>query len=274
MKMKCSVIQDLMPSYVDEICSQDSRELVQEHVAECEQCKAKLEQMKNTHIVAGSASKKQVDYLKKIRTNILRKEWLGKFMMVILVFIEVGGVFSGRGSLINFQVETGILFSLALMCGAGLAGNYGFSEKRKSAAVEICISAIGLLLLVLLSEYSTRDLLQGIVPFHLTEMYHVGPFLVSCYRVIIFAEALILFLNTFKKQNNAYATILNIVSLSLASNMTEGLYHMEAPESFQWYVDMSNVSQLVLAVLGIIVCFLFRNRRKEIETKNNGQTLV
>ena len=262
MKMKCSVIQDLMPSYVDEICSQDSRELVQEHVAECEQCKAKLEQMKNTQIVGGDASKKQVDYLKKIRTTILRKEWLGKFMLVILVFIEVGGIFSGRGSLINFQVETGILFSLLLMCGAGLAGNYGFSEKRKSAVAEIGVSAIGLLLLVLLSEYSTYCIIADKVPFYFTTMFQVGPFLENCYRVIIVAEALILFWNTFQKHNNAYATILNIVSLSLASNLTDVLYHMEAPESFQWYVDMSNIFQLVLAALGIVACFLFRNRRK------------
>ena len=262
MKMKCSVIQDLMPSYVDEICSQDSRELVREHVAECEQCKVKLEQMKSSQIVAGNAPQKQVDYLKKIRTNILRKEWLGKFMLVILVFIEVAGVFSTRGSLINYSVGTGILFSALLMCGAGLAGNYGFSEKRKSAAAEICISAIGLLLLVILSEYSMHSVLQGIVPFHLTEMHHVGPFLVNCYRVIILAEALILFWNTFKKQNNAYATILNIVSLSLASNVNEILYHMEIPDSFQNYVDMSNAFQLVLAVLGIVTCFLFRNWRK------------
>lgn len=262
MKMKCSVIQDLMPSYVDEICSQDSRELVQEHVAECEQCKAKLEKLENTQIVAGDASKKQVDYLKKIRNTILRKEWLGKFVLVILVFIEVCGVFSGSGSIINFTVRTGLLFSVLLMGGAGLAGNYGFSEKRKSAAVEISISAIGLLLLVILSEYSTYSIVRGIVPFHLTEMQHVGPFLVTCYRVIVLAEVLILFWNTFRKQNNAYATILNIVSLSLASNVTEILYYMDTPESFQKYVNMSNVFQLVLAVLGIVVCFLFRNRRK------------
>ena len=262
MKMKCSVIQDLMPSYVDEICSQDSRELVQEHVAECEQCKAKLEQMKNTQIVGGDASKKQVDYLKKIRTTILRKEWLGKFMLVILAFIEVGGVFSGRGSLVNFQVETGILFSLLLMCGAGLAGNYGFSEKRKSAIVEISISAVGLLMLVILSEYSTYDIVRDIIPFHMSEMYHVGPFLETCYRIIILAEMLILLWNTFKKQNNAYATILNIVSLSLASNLTEILYHMDTRETFQKYVDMSNIFQLTLAALGIVACFLFRSRRK------------
>ena len=263
MKMKCSVIQDLMPSYVDEICSQDSRDIVEEHVAECEQCKARLENIKNTQIVAGDASKKQVDYLKKIRTTILRKEWLGKLLLVILVLIEVGGVFSSRGSIINFTVGTGILFSVLLMCGAGLAGNYGFSEKRKSAVVEISISAIGLLLLVILSEYSAHKALQGIVPFHLTKMYHVGPFLVNCYRVIIMAEVLILFWNTFKKQNNAYATILNIISLSLASNVNDILRHMDTPDAFQNYVNMSNAFQLVLAVLGIAACFMFRNGRKK-----------
>ena len=112
MKMKCSVIQDLMPSYVDEICSQDSRDMVQEHVAECEQCKAKLEKIKNTQIVAGDASKKQVDYLKKIHNTIRLKEWFGKFLLVILVLIEVGGVYGNRGSIVNFTIETGILFSV------------------------------------------------------------------------------------------------------------------------------------------------------------------
>ena len=261
MKMKCSVIQDLMPSYVDEICSQDSRELVQEHVAECEQCKARLEKLKNTQIVAGDASKKQVDYLKKIRNTIHRKEWLGKFVLVCLVLFEVSGIL-GSGSLINFTVGTGILFSVLLMCAAGLAGNYSFSEKRKSAVVEISISAIGLLLLVILSEYTTRSILQGTIPFHLTEMFDVGPFLVNCYRVIILVEVLILFWNTFKKQSNAYATILNIVSLSLASNVNDVLYHMDTPNSFQNYVNMSNIFQLVLAVLGIAACLLFRSRKK------------
>ena len=262
MKMKCSVIQDLMPSYVDEICSQDSRDMVEEHMAECEQCKARLEKIKNIQIVAGDASKKQVDYLKKIHNSILRKEWLGKFLLVILVFIEVGGVFTNRGGMINYTIATGVLFSVVLMCGAGLAGNYGFSERRKSAVVETSISAIGLLLLVVLSEYSKHSLLQGIVPFPLTDMYQVGPFLVNCYRVILLAEVLILFWNTFKKQNNAYATILNIVSLSLASNVNYILYNMEKPDFFRSYVDMSNAFQLALAVLGIGACFLFRNRRK------------
>ena len=261
MKMKCSVIQDLMPSYVDEICSWDSRELVQEHVAECEQCKAKLEQMKNTQIIAGGASLKQIDYLKKIHTTILRKEWLGKFMLVILVLIEVSSVFANT-RIINFSVGAEILFSMLLMFAAGLAGNYGFSEKRMSAAAGVGVSAMGLLSLVILGGYFEHNISQGTVPFPLTEMNQIGPFLANCYRVIILAEVLILFWNTFDKQKNAYTTILNIVSISLATNMNDILYDIEGPDAFQNYAYMSIAFQFMLAVLGIVACFLFRNQRK------------
>ena len=82
--MKCSVIQDLLPSYVDNICSEDSKELVREHVAGCSSCKAKLEQMKNTELVAENVAEKQIDYLKKLRTKFTLKEWLGSLVLVIL----------------------------------------------------------------------------------------------------------------------------------------------------------------------------------------------
>lgn len=46
MKITCDVIQDLMPSYVDGILSEDSRELVEEHTENCEGCRKMLEIMK------------------------------------------------------------------------------------------------------------------------------------------------------------------------------------------------------------------------------------
>lgn len=46
MKITCDVIQDLLPSYVDGILSEDSRELVEEHMETCEGCRKMLEIMK------------------------------------------------------------------------------------------------------------------------------------------------------------------------------------------------------------------------------------
>lgn len=45
-KMECHVIEDLLPSYADDICSPETRQEVEDHLQECEMCRARLEQMK------------------------------------------------------------------------------------------------------------------------------------------------------------------------------------------------------------------------------------
>lgn len=46
MKITCDVIQDLMPSYIDGILSEDSKALVEEHMGTCQECRKMLEIMK------------------------------------------------------------------------------------------------------------------------------------------------------------------------------------------------------------------------------------
>ena len=40
MKITCDVIQDLMPSYIDGILSEDSKALVEEHMGTCQDRKS------------------------------------------------------------------------------------------------------------------------------------------------------------------------------------------------------------------------------------------
>ena len=47
MTPRSNVIQDLLPLYADRICSGESRELVEEHIAECESCSVLLGQMRD-----------------------------------------------------------------------------------------------------------------------------------------------------------------------------------------------------------------------------------
>lgn len=47
MKITCDIINDLMPSYIDNICSEDSRKALEEHVRTCDKCNQKLQYMKN-----------------------------------------------------------------------------------------------------------------------------------------------------------------------------------------------------------------------------------
>lgn len=43
--VSCQIIEDLLPLYVDEACSEDSRHLIEEHLKECESCQKKLDEM-------------------------------------------------------------------------------------------------------------------------------------------------------------------------------------------------------------------------------------
>ena len=52
MKMECEVIRDLLPLYADDACSEQSRFLVDEHLAECADCRGMLLRLRETAISA------------------------------------------------------------------------------------------------------------------------------------------------------------------------------------------------------------------------------
>ena len=53
MKYECEMIRDLLPLYADDVCSDASRRIVDEHLAECPECSAVLGQLKAHEIETG-----------------------------------------------------------------------------------------------------------------------------------------------------------------------------------------------------------------------------
>ena len=45
MKISCEIINDLLPLYHDGVCSNNSKMMVEEHLAYCDSCKAELQAM-------------------------------------------------------------------------------------------------------------------------------------------------------------------------------------------------------------------------------------
>ena len=48
--MRCEIIKDLLPLYCDDALSDVSKEEVEKHIADCEDCKKTYEEMKGTDI--------------------------------------------------------------------------------------------------------------------------------------------------------------------------------------------------------------------------------
>lgn len=50
-EVKCTIIQDILPLYVDEVISPDTKEMVEEHLQHCLSCQQELESMKRDLIL-------------------------------------------------------------------------------------------------------------------------------------------------------------------------------------------------------------------------------
>lgn len=94
MKLDCNVICDLLPLYVDQICSNESRDLVDEHLTGCRDCSALLQQMLSTEIEADLISetenviRRQAKLFKR-KSAVIGAVIAGIFMIPILVCLIV-----------------------------------------------------------------------------------------------------------------------------------------------------------------------------------------
>lgn len=79
----CNIIKDLLPSYIEDICSEDTREFVNHHLKECADCSALARMMQKTELVSEQMDRKAVDYIKKVKQHIWKFTGFGILLGVI-----------------------------------------------------------------------------------------------------------------------------------------------------------------------------------------------
>ena len=83
--LACELVEDLMPSYIDGLTSEVTNGALREHLAHCDRCKAKLENMKEPYSQDKiEAEKKEIDFLKKTRKRNI-KAVIFSIISVVLV---------------------------------------------------------------------------------------------------------------------------------------------------------------------------------------------
>ncbi len=91
--LTCEVVEDLMPSYIDNLTSEVTNKAVREHLAQCDKCKAKLENMKEPYSEDKiEREKKEIDFLKKNRKKNIRTKLLSLLAVVLVVAITVSSL--------------------------------------------------------------------------------------------------------------------------------------------------------------------------------------
>ena len=112
-KMPCNVIRDLFPSYIDKLTSEESNQIVEEHVGECQDCAKILKDMQDGSKKAGTPTEKdlkEINFLKKNKKRNFRIGLycvMGAFLCAFCVlFIRSLGVGMQRLGDENWNVES------------------------------------------------------------------------------------------------------------------------------------------------------------------------
>lgn len=89
MRMNCKVIEDLLPLYLDEVCSEESKQLVEDHLAECEVCRKLVEA--TTKLEYEKKEEKAVDTAVVKRSfKTVRRRWSVRLAVTFLLISILG----------------------------------------------------------------------------------------------------------------------------------------------------------------------------------------
>ena len=107
MKKNCEVVKDLLPLYLDKVCSKESSTLVEEHLQTCKECQNYLEGLKY-NVKTNSKKEKKVfkNFNKKIYLKILRNSVV--ITLIIILFIGVLGCVLGKSKVMEYNDKMSI----------------------------------------------------------------------------------------------------------------------------------------------------------------------
>ena len=121
---KCQITEDLLPLYIDEVCTDGSREFVDTHVSECPQCAALLKQMQtDTHAEKEAKLQKEKDVAlrlnkKKRDAGIIKTLTIAVAAAYLPIMLLLSAVVEDKGLIsVNypFKLLTLILYTLPML---------------------------------------------------------------------------------------------------------------------------------------------------------------
>ena len=86
-KISCHIIQDILPLYVDGIVSEDTKEMVEEHLRECESCRKEAEHMQERIVLPNKKEfyQKEQEMLQKFKRRLINRRVLSAILGAVFV---------------------------------------------------------------------------------------------------------------------------------------------------------------------------------------------
>lgn len=175
-QIHCNVIKDLLPSYLEHLCSDETKELVESHLDGCASCRELSEKIAAAEFNTDESDRKQIDYMKKIKRRLIHKHLV---LMGLLILFMIGGTAIVLSNLYRDTAVVPQVYQLVmplLLFSAHYMLSDGRPEKKgkKWQLLLGSIGSIGICHAVLLSFTFSHQVQTGRYPMEPSKM---GPFL-------------------------------------------------------------------------------------------------
>lgn len=88
----CNIIRDLLPTYIDGLTSEESNQMIEEHLNSCEECRQLADALGSDVKFSGERANHEIDYLKKVRSKLtnLMIITIGVCVLVFTALLAIG----------------------------------------------------------------------------------------------------------------------------------------------------------------------------------------
>lgn len=134
MKASCNVIQDILPLYAENIVSEDSVKIVEEHLDSCETCRKYLNEIKSPNSFEQKAEELP---MKKLKILLLRKKIQ---VAAISIFISLAAAIIIGANLVAPRYFSHSDNIVSLIKGNGGIVYVSFNDKVSGYGISSCLS--------------------------------------------------------------------------------------------------------------------------------------
>lgn len=262
-KLNCEVIKDLMPSYLDDICSEASKELVELHISQCTSCKELLKEMRETEFVTQKSDIEQINHMHKIKLVFAKRNIIILGLLCAFVLIGMIMIMRQYGSVpmnIYYVILPMIMVAIYLIQSDYLV----IRKMANDIKCFLCVAVVGLLYAICLQGWSVYMCNSGDFPAWIP-LQRLGPVWYIQYLFIAIVELVIcissLLLGAKKEQSYGAIPYISTTGAVLCLVFISIMKHMSNVEN---YLQMVFVPFGMIVIEGVLfgTIFLLLQRRK------------
>lgn len=252
--INCDIIKDLIPSYLEGLCSEESKKAVEAHLAACPECRSHLEAIRHIELSTEKSGQGQLNFMKRVKQYYTRKNALGAallFLFSLMVLPVIATAHPNHENMLYCILFAGLALGTYI-----LLSNYQSKPKGNWQKL-LCLTTFGVGIL-----YSSciiaalNHCIQTDSDLFGLELYETGPYFNAQFIAIVILELLSFAVCAADSVRRDYGIgilpALNLTCCALCMFYREILFHMDS----RWTIPYAIMECISLFILLTAVVLL------------------